>query len=47
MGGLFSPGTGHTLGCIAIVTDHYHQCLNLGVGISEGCFIFNFTSLPL
>jgi len=23
------------------------QCLNLGVGISEGCFIFEFASLPL
>jgi len=23
-------------------TDHYHPCLNPGVGISEGCFIFDF-----
>ena len=22
-------------------TDHYHPCSNLGVGISEGCFIFD------
>jgi len=22
-------------------------CSNLGVGISEGCFVFDFTSLPL
>ena len=27
-------------------TDHYHPCSNLGVGISEGCFIFDFSSLP-
>ena len=23
-------------------TDHYHPCSNLGVGISEGCFVFHF-----
>jgi len=28
-------------------TDHYHLCSNLGVAISEGCFIFDFDSLPL
>ena len=28
-------------------TDHYHPCSNLGVGISEGCFVFNFASLHL
>ena len=28
-------------------TDHYHPYSNLGVGISEGCFIFDFASLPL
>jgi len=28
-------------------TDHYHPCSNLGVGISEGCFVFHFASLPL
>ena len=28
-------------------TDHYNPCSNLGVGISEGCFIFDFASLPL
>ena len=27
-------------------TDHYHPCSNLGVGISKGCFIFHFASLP-
>ena len=29
------------------ITDHYHLSSNLGVGISEGCFIFDFASLPL
>jgi len=28
-------------------TDHYHPCSNLGVGISEGCFVFDFVSLLL
>ena len=28
-------------------TDHYHPCSNLSMGISEGCFIFDFASLPL
>ena len=28
-------------------TDHYDACSNFGVGISEGCFIFNFASLPI
>ena len=28
-------------------THHYHPCLNFGMGISEDCFIFDFTSLPL
>ena len=28
-------------------TDHYHLGSNLGVGISEGCFVFDFASLPL
>ena len=28
-------------------TDHYHRCSNLGVGISEGGFVFDFVSLPL
>ena len=28
-------------------TYHYHPCSNLGVSISEGCFIFDFASLPL
>ena len=29
------------------ITDHYHPGLNLGLGISEGCFIFDFASFPL
>ena len=29
------------------ITDHYHFSSNLGVGISEGCFIFDFASLHL
>jgi len=28
-------------------TNDYHPCSNLGVGISEGCFIFDSASLPL
>jgi len=28
------------------ITDHYHLSSNLGVGISESCFIFDFASLP-
>ena len=28
-------------------TDHYHPCSNPDVGISEGCFVFHFVSLPL
>jgi len=32
---------------VACWTDHYHPCSNLGVGISEGCFIFDFASLLL
>ena len=28
-------------------TDHYHLCSNLGLGISEGCSIFDFASLTL
>ena len=29
------------------ITDHYHPCSNIGMGISEDCFVFNFASLPL
>ena len=29
------------------ITDRYHPCSNLDVGISEGCFILDFASLPL
>jgi len=28
------------------ITDHYYLSSNLGVGISEGCFISEFASLP-
>jgi len=37
----------HGLAVACWTTDHYHLCSNLGVGISEGCFIFDFASLPL
>jgi len=42
-------GTGR-LGGLAVVcwtADNYHPCSNLGVGISEGCFVFHFISLSL
>ena len=29
------------------VSDHYDLSLNLGMGISDGCFIFDFASLAL
>ena len=29
------------------ITDHYHMSSNIGVGISEGCFSFDFASLAL
>ena len=29
------------------VIDYYHPSSNLGVGIPEGCFIFDFALLPL
>ena len=29
------------------ITDHYYLSSNLDVGIYEGCFIFDFASLPL
>ena len=32
---------------ICWIPDHYHPCSNPGEGISAGCFIFDFTSLPL
>jgi len=28
-------------------TNYYHPCSNLGMGISEGCFISDLASLPL
>ena len=28
-------------------TDHYHLSSNLGVRLSEGCFILDFAALPL
>jgi len=42
-----SWGCLHGLLVACWTTDHYHLCSNLGVGISEGCFIFDFTSLHL
>jgi len=36
-----------SLAVLCRTTDHYHLCSNLGVGISEACFIFDFASLPL
>ena len=35
------------LAVVCWTTDHYHPCSNPGVGISEGCFVFHFVSLPL
>ena len=32
---------------LLIFQDHYHPCSNPGVGISDGCFVFHFVSLPL
>ena len=32
---------------VSWTTDHYHLSSNLGVGISEGCVIFDLASLPL
>ena len=29
-----------------LITDHYHLSSNLVVGMSEGCFIFYFASIP-
>jgi len=34
------------LAIVCQTTDHYHPCSNLGMGISEGCFMFDFASLP-
>ena len=42
----FHPGCLRGLAVVCWITDHYHPGLNLGVGISEGCFIFDFASLP-
>jgi len=36
---------GLTIACW--ITDFYHPCSNLGMGKSEGCFIFDCASLPL
>ncbi|KAK2143518.1 hypothetical protein LSH36_834g00067 [Paralvinella palmiformis] len=35
------------LAVVCWTTDHYHLCSIRGLGISEGCFIFDFASLPL
>ena len=48
--GVISQSHGGHLRGLAVMcwtTDHYHLCLNLGMGISEGCFTFDFASLPL
>jgi len=44
---LYMSGCLRGLAVVCWTTDHYHPCSNLGVGISEGCFVFDFTSLPL
>ena len=40
---LIELGRLHGLAATRWTTDHYHPCSNLGVGMSEGCFV----SLPL
>ena len=35
------------LAVVCWTTDRYHPCSNLGVGMSDGCFGLDFTSLPL
>ena len=40
-------GRVHGLAVACWTTDHYHPCSNPGVGISEGCLVFHFVSLPL
>ena len=37
----------HGLAVVCWTTDSYHLSSNLGVSIYEGCFIFDFVSLPL
>ena len=37
----------HGLAVACWTTDHYYPCSYPGMGISEGFFIFDFTSLPL
>ena len=44
---LMYGGRLHGLAVARWTTDHYHPCSNPGVGISEGCFVFHFVSLPL
>jgi len=46
-GGSASQGRLCGLAVECWTTDHYHPCSNPGVGISEGCFVFRFVSLPL
>ena len=43
----WAPGRLRGLAVASWTTDHYHPCSNPGVGISEGCFVFHFVSLPL
>jgi len=38
---------GAPYGSVCWTTDHYLPGLNLSVGISVGCFIFDLASLPL
>ena len=42
-----SKGRLRGLGLACLITDYSHPCSNPGVGISEGCFIFDFASLHL
>ena len=43
----FKNGRLRGLAVACWTTDHCHPCLNLSVGLSEGCFIFDFASLHL
>ena len=37
----------HGLTVACWITDHYHPCSYLGVGISERCFIFEFADVEV
>ena len=47
--GIYKLGEGRhrRLAVTCWITDHYHPCSNIAVGISEGCFIFDFAPLHL